>query len=254
MSGRSVIFGQDDRDGTGRIAIGERALADLFPAGGPAPDAAPAQPGPRDGRLMSAGVAALIVLGLAVYALIGPVVAPTVGAGTPVATAPVSTPAPAAVVAPAATAAGCVITQTTPAFYAPAGAPAPLAIERGTACQVVAWHAGLPDWRQITIGGGAPVWVPLAVVSMASTAGLVDLAPPPTATPAPATQTPIVIVREVVVAPAPCTEQNASFRSRRDPRGNEPLVGYAVAWSCESQADADSKAEASFQDIMRGMP
>lgn len=256
MSGKSLIFGQDARDASGRIDVG-RSLADMLPPD-PPPDPAGAQisavPVVRSAQIRRAQIAALTCIGLAVLiglvALTRPGAAPAAAQPTVL---PTAQPAAAALAATA-TPRSCVITQTTPAFYAPAGAPAPLAIERGTACQVVAWHAGLPDWRQITIGGGAPVWVPLAVVSMASTAGLVDLAPPPTATPAPATQTPIVIVREVVVAPAPCTEQNASFRSRRDPRGNEPLVGYAVAWSCESQADADSKAEASFQDIMRGMP
>lgn len=255
MSGKSLIFGQDARDASGRIDVG-RSLADMLPPD-PPPDPAGAQisagPVVRSAQIRRAQIAALAFIGLAVLiglvALTRPGAAPAAAQPTVL---PTAQPA-AAAAAPAATATprSCVITQTTPAFYAPAGAPAPLAIERGTDCQVVAWHSGLPDWRQIRVGGGAPVWVPLAAISTPATAGLVDLAPPPTATPAPATQTPIVIVREVVVAPAPCTEQNASFRSRRDPRGNEPLVGYAVAWSCESQADADSKAEASFQDIMR---
>lgn len=160
----------------------------------------------RSAQIRRAQIAALAFIGLAVLiglvALTRPGAAPAAAQPTVL---PTTQPAAAALAATA-TPRSCVITQTTPAFYAPAGAPAPLAIERGTACQVGAWHSGLPDWRQITIGGGAPVWVPLAVVSMASTAGLVDLAPPPTATPAPIPPTPLIIVEQAPPMPPPPTQ------------------------------------------------
>lgn len=236
MSGKSLIFGQDARDASGRIDVG-RSLADMLPPD-PPPDPAGAQisavPVVRSAQIRRAQIAALTCIGLAVLiglvALTRPGAAPAAAQPTVL---PTAQPAAAALAATA-TPRSCVITQTTPAFYAPAGAPAPLAIERGTACQVVAWHAGLPDWRQITIGGGAPVWVPLAVVSMASTAGLVDLAPPPTATPAPIPPTPRIIVEQAPPMPPPPT-QCATVRG-----GGATVQRCGVAPLEQLQADAEA--------------
>lgn len=249
MSGKSLIFGPEDRDAQGRIAA--RSLADMLPPDTASP--APARPGSARARAAQLSAASLIgtAVLIALLVLVRPAGAP---AGLPTAqpSAPAATAAqPAAAAAtPTSAPAGCVFVQTTVAYYAPSGDPAPLAIERGAACTVVAWHSGMPDWRQIRVGSGAALWVPLAAISEQARPAL-NLAPPPTPTLVPATQTPIVIVREVLVAPAPCTDQNASYRTRRDPRGSEPPIGYSVAWSCESQADADSKAEALFQQLLK---
>ena len=85
-------------------------------------------------------------------------------------------------------------------YYAPAGDPAPLALERGTPCQVVAWHSGMPDWRQIRVAGQAPLWVPLAELGPHERPAL-DLAPPPTPTAAPATPAPQIIIWTPTPAP-----------------------------------------------------
>lgn len=247
MAGRSLLFHEADRDTQGRIAVdaANRSLANLLP---PPALAAPPPAGTERRAQLAGLVVVLVALGLGALFFLRPAPTPA----TPAAAVPTAAPAPpsaaeAALPVPTAVGAACTVLRAAPTYYAPAGAPTGDAAERGQACALVAWHSGLPEWRQVRIAGGAPVWIGANRLSITSTASLVDLAPPP------ATQTPIVIIREVpvMVPPAPCTEQNASHRARRDPRGSEPPIGYAIAWSCVSQADADSKAEQGFQDLLR---
>lgn len=201
MSGKSLIFGEEARDAAGRIDVG-RSLADMLPA---EPVARPASPA----RQTTAQIAALAFVGAAVliglFAMLRSSAAPA-PAAQPQPSAQPSPAAPAAAAAPAtpsATAAsGCTLVQTTPTYYAPGGDIAPIALERGAACTVLAWHSLKPDWRQIRIAGQAPIWVPLSAISEQAPPAL-DLAPPPTPTPAPATAAPVVIVKEVPAAPPP---------------------------------------------------
>ena len=101
------------------------------------------------------------------------------------------------------------------------------------------WHAGYPDWRQIRIDGGSPVWVPVAVLSTAARSGP-DLAPPPTATPAPAPPTAVVIVERVVVTAVPCTAP--TYTARLDTIVDGIPIGYVIGESCVSQTEAAARA------------
>lgn len=240
MAGKSLIFGDADRGPDGRLAIepAGRSLADLLPDASPAAPSAPARPLPSRRVQAASAVLAVVVLAGAWLALRPTASAPAPRAVPTAAQAAAPTAAPAAAPAsraPSATAtSGCQIAQTTATFYAPAGSPAPIAAERGQACHLVAWHALYPDWRQITIGGGEPVWVPLATLSEASTAGLPDLAPPPTATPAPATARPVVIIEQ---APAPTPEPTRCATVRG---GGTTVQRCGIAPLDQLQADAES--------------
>lgn len=246
MAGRSLIFGEDDRDEAGRLRVAPgRTLAELLPE---TPESAPpatARPTPGVRVQLALGaivVAVLFVVWFAMRPGAPPAPLAVAAAATPSASAPpvatASATASATTIVASPTPA-CTLLQTTATFYAPGGAPAPIAAERGQACQVLAWHAGYPDWRQIRIDGGSPVWVPVAVLSTAARSGP-DLAPPPTATPAPAPPTAVVIVERVVVTAVPC--DTPRYTARLDTIVDGIPIGYVIGESCGSQAEADARA------------
>ena len=224
MSGKSLVFGPDDRDAQGRIAA--RSLADMLP-----PAAAPATPTSRQTR---AQIAALVLVGLVVLFgllfLARPAAPPAPAAAVPPTITPVLYPAAAAPPVPATPMpAGCWVVQTTPTFYAPEGDAAPVVAERGQSCTVVGHHSGYPAWRQIRVGGGAAVWVPAQALAGAEAAGP-DLAPPPTATPAPA---PLVVEVPIPIPPAPT--QCATVRGGG---ASVQRCGSASIESLQAQAEA----------------
>lgn len=246
MAGKALSFVDAERDANGRLLVESppRSLVDLLPP--PAPAAAP--PAPASPRALpprrvqvAVAVTALLVLA-AVWALLPSAGAPAPTHPTiPAAAAPVAA-ASAPSAAPTAAPGGCIITRAAATFYAPDGDATGDALEAGTDCTLVAWHAGFPDWRQIT-AGGAPIWVRARVLSDPSTAGLPDLAPPPTPTPAPATARPIVIVEQAPPAPTQC----ATVRG-----GGATVQRCGSASLDQLQADAEQAWRAQMQPTTPG--
>lgn len=128
---------------------------------------------------------------------------------------------------------GCTITHAAVTFYAPAGDATGDALDVGTACTLVGWHSGFPEWRQIVVAGNTPIWVRAAALNHANdTTGLLDLAPLPTTTPAPVQPTPLVIIEQ---APAPLPEPTQCATVR----GGGVVIQRCGAASIEQlQADA----------------
>lgn len=219
----------------------DQQIAAFLPSA-PAAPAAPSAPAPSRRVQFASGALLIIIAVLGWFAWQRP-------SDAPLATTPPTIPATAAPaiaasapsVAPTA-APGCTITRAAATFYAPAGDATGEALEAGTACQLVAWHAGFPDWRQIA-AGGAPIWVRASVLSVADTAGLPDLAPPPTSTPAPATARPIVIIEQAPPAPTQCaTVRGGGATVQRC--GSAPLD--------QLQADAEAAWRAQMQPTTPG--
>lgn len=246
MAGKALSFVDAERDANGRLLVESppRSLVDLLPP--PAPAAAP--PAPASPRALpprrvqvAVSVTALLVLA-AVWALLPrPAAQAPVRPTIPATAAPaVAASAPSA--APTVLSGGCTITRAAATFYAPGGDPTGDALEAGTDCTLVAWHAGFPDWRQIT-AGGAPIWVRASVVSATDTTDVPDLAPPPTPTPAPATARPIVIVEQAPPAPTQCaTVRGGGATVQRC--GSAPLD--------QLQADAEQAWRAQMQPTTPG--
>ena len=217
----------------------DQHIAAFLPAVPAAPDA-PSAPAPSRRVQLAGGALLVIVALLGWFAWLRPSDAPTPARPTLPATAAPAVAASAPSAAPTA-APGCALTRAAATFYAPAGDATGDALDPGTVCRLVAWHSGFADWRQISVGSGAPIWVRASVLSIAATVGLPDLAPPPTPTPAPpppATARPVIIV----VTPTPC--EVPAYTTRIDNVVDGLTIGYAVGVSCESQADADAQAQA----------
>lgn len=226
---------------TPAVNTAPRSLADLLPS--VQRTAPPAAPDPGQGRMMAASlVAMLLVAGaLAVWGwgweATAPVAVPTTGAGValvPTPAAPSSTPAPTGLP---------VLPVGLATYFAPGGALAP-SLPVTSVYTPTARYQG--DWVLLEIAGyRQPVWIRADTVPGIDLAELDDLTPPPTATPAP-----VVIVRQAP-APAPvvldCTRERAVFVATRS-----SAFGSVEAWSCESQGQADARADARIAEINAG--
>lgn len=119
----------------------------------------------------------------------------------------------AATVAPTATAEPGIeatITRAAVVRWAPGGDAQDDPLPAGAVVHVIAYHSGYPAWRAIAGSGIAqPAWVNVAALSSSDTAGLPDLAPPPTATPAP----PERVAPAPLVAPVQQPERCATVSS-----------------------------------------
>ena len=119
--------------------------------------------------------------------------------------------------------------------YAAPGGDILGAVDAGRAYTAIGRYG--TSWAQLDIGERAPVWVRLGDLPGLTVAGLPDLAPKPTAIPAPV----IVPVVPAGVPPVACTETSATYRATQRVEKNGILVGEVAAWSCVSQADADQE-------------
>jgi hypothetical protein len=141
-----------------------------------------------------------------------------------------------------------VLDRAVVAYAAPDGAVLG-AVEAGRPYTAVArWNT---TWAQLDVGNQtpdgqpAPIWVRLGDLPGLTVAGLPDLAPKATAIPAaPAAPVSAAPAAPVDVAPAAdCTETNATYRASRRVEKNGMPIGEASAWSCVSQAQADTELE-----------
>jgi hypothetical protein len=210
---------------------------------GPALPAAtrPAAQAPRAKRsssntLIGVGGLLLAVLLIGLSVLSQPGEQPT-GASSPAATAARTTAADATMAATtvpttrATTTAELGIAATTTraavVYWAPGGDAQDEPLVAGVKVRVLAYHSGAPDWHLIAGPGIVqPAWVLLTALSTTATAGLPDLAPPPTPMPAPAL--PAAPPQRAVV-PEHCAEAR---------------LGGASATACGPEDDATLQARA----------
>lgn len=218
----------------------QRPLSALLP-GAVQPEEIP--PPPRPAMVAAASLVAVGLLLVAFWGVSRP--APLAPRVMPTA-APTAPPTPAATSAPTITALPPdAAPRALVGWFDYQDAGTAVAIERGVRYQVIG-RAGM-RWLLITTEAGARVWALAADLDIPVDLALPDLAPPaplPTARPAPAAQ-------PAADADA-CTEATAPYRATVTvPLGPRPgdVGGYAVAWSCTSQQDAQDKAEAGAADI-----
>lgn len=194
-------------------------------------DTAP-RPAWRPGRLELAGVVCGLVLAAALIAALNtfwPAPAPRLSA-------PTAAPAPTAMptIAP------------TPALQDAYAAPGGALLGTIPLTATLAYqHSGYPGWGGVA-WQGAIVWV----MTDAPLAQLEDLAPPPTAAPRPPSA-PAPPIETPVAAPAePCTLANAPFVATREVIMNGVPLEQVRAASCESQAEAEAKADALHDRVL----
>lgn len=223
----------DDRDETGRIRIrppAQRSLAELLPE--PTAPAAAATEEVRPvtfrwrltrSELLSVAITTLVLTAWVTMEWLRPAPASTTHAA-PTA-APVATPSP-------------IPHPPSPvpqdAYDAPGGS---LLGTIPLSATIAYQHSGFPGWGGVWWDGGVK-WVE----TTQDVAGLVDLAPPPTAQPRAPSAPPSFVPAAAPVPPSldqPCDPQT-------NPRYTSPLevapIGRVVGASCVSQADADANA------------
>ena len=128
-------------------------------------------------------------------------------------------------------------------YFGPDGAAAPALVVATSAYTATATYQG---WVKLEINGYAvPVWARRDALPQLDVAGL-----PAPYQPTP-TPEPVVIVRQVQLpAPPPvildCTRDRATFTAARN-----SAYGTTEAWSCESQAQADARADQQIAEINR---
>jgi|SRR6185503_3161858 len=190
--------GFDQEEGTAFAAALSDSLAAVGATPAPAVETPPAPVASRPRRQLALAAAGVVLVALlvALLATAAPV-QPVRPAATPlpVPTALPATPTPAGLPR---------LPRALVAFSAPAGEPIG-AIEAGRAYTATAVYGA--SWVQLDIAGSGRLWVRAADVPEAQTAGLPDLAPPPTPAPVPppAVPAPIVAPEQPTAAPATAT-------------------------------------------------
>lgn len=210
-------------------------------------DAIPASP-PRPAAVAGA-LAGLFLVGVLIALISRAPVAPLAQSTGQPTLAPTAAPAPSPSALPDRP--GGSLMQAVVAYAAPDGAVLG-SIEPGRGFVPVGRYGG--GWVQLDVQGSGRVWVrrgeaPLDAMDMDVLATLPDLAPPPTATPAPAQQAPVAPIAQPR-QPAVCDAASAPYRVERQVLNDRNIpIGEFEVWSCVSQADVEQQAAATEAEL-----